>query len=253
MDGVFLTDLRRDDRASAARRGAGPAGPSPSASRAEPDRSARRSAIDDRVGVREAVDHLIVARPPSDRLRRRPTAAMSTRLRANSGLAGGAHAAGLPIGPAIAADFTGCRRRGSDEPAPRARTSGPTAVVFANDLMAIAGMSVAAQAGIDVPRELSIVGFDDIPLAATCNPPLTTVRQDVVAWGRAAAAALLCSSRERERPGRDAPPVAARAPRVDCARARAREEGRPERNGLREPITTSTLSPDGRIRQRRST
>ena len=39
--------------------------------------------------------------------------------------------------------------------------------------------------------ELSIVGFDDVPLAAHMNPPLTTVRQDVVLWGRVAAAALL--------------------------------------------------------------
>ena len=42
-----------------------------------------------------------------------------------------------------------------------------------------------------MPAGLSIVGFDDVPLAAHMNPPLTTVRQDVVRWGRAATAALL--------------------------------------------------------------
>ena len=59
-------------------------------------------------------------------------------------------------------------------------------------------MSVAAQRGIDVPGELSVVGFDDVPLAAHMNPPLTTVRQDVLSWGRAAAAALLSLIEERE-------------------------------------------------------
>jgi DNA-binding LacI/PurR family transcriptional regulator len=73
----------------------------------------------------------------------------------------------------------------------------PTAIVYANDLMAIAGMSIAAQRGVDVPGELSIVGFDDIALAAHMNPPLTTVRQDVLTWGRAAAAALLALIEDR--------------------------------------------------------
>ena len=42
-----------------------------------------------------------------------------------------------------------------------------------------------------MPGDLSIVGFDDIPLAPYIVPPLTTVRQDVIAWGKACAQALV--------------------------------------------------------------
>ena len=67
----------------------------------------------------------------------------------------------------------------------------PTAVVFANDLMATAGLSLALARGVSVPGEISVTGFDDIELAAHLQPPLTTVSTDVVAWGRAAATRLL--------------------------------------------------------------
>ena len=67
----------------------------------------------------------------------------------------------------------------------------PTAVVFANDLMATAGLSLALSRGISVPGEISVTGFDDIELAAHLQPSLTTVTTDVLAWGRAAATRLL--------------------------------------------------------------
>ena len=67
----------------------------------------------------------------------------------------------------------------------------PTAVMFANDLMAMAGMAVAQASGVSVPGDISVTGFDDIELAAHLQPPLTTVNNDVVAWGRAAATRLL--------------------------------------------------------------
>lgn len=52
-----------------------------------------------------------------------------------------------------------------------------TAVFAANDLMAIGAMRAAAEAGLRVPQDISIVGFDDIELAAFQTPPLTTIRQ----------------------------------------------------------------------------
>jgi DNA-binding LacI/PurR family transcriptional regulator len=67
----------------------------------------------------------------------------------------------------------------------------PTAIVYANDLMAMAGLAVALQLGIDVPRDLSITGFDDTEMGAHVTPPLTTVTVDVITWGRAAAMRLL--------------------------------------------------------------
>ena len=98
--------------------------------------------------------------------------------------------AGLPPGPCITADFSaqgGANATNElldlDQP--------PTAIVYANDLMAIAGMSTAISRGVEVPGQLSITGFDDAPLSAYIQPALTTVRTDVVGWGRAAATQLL--------------------------------------------------------------
>jgi len=67
----------------------------------------------------------------------------------------------------------------------------PTAIVYANDLMAIAGMSTAVSRASRSPASLSVTGFDDTPLSAYSQPALTTVRTDVVGWGAAAARQLL--------------------------------------------------------------
>jgi LacI family transcriptional regulator len=53
----------------------------------------------------------------------------------------------------------------------------PTAVVASNDLMALGVMSAAQDQGLDVGRDIAVAGFDDIPLAETSHPTLTTVRQ----------------------------------------------------------------------------
>jgi DNA-binding LacI/PurR family transcriptional regulator len=83
----------------------------------------------------------------------------------------------------------------------------PTAIVYANDVMAIAGMGVAIGLGLEVPADLSVTGFDDVPLAAHVAPPLTTVRQDAMAWGRAAAGVLLAVSEGRPAADLELPPA----------------------------------------------
>jgi LacI family transcriptional regulator, galactose operon repressor len=67
----------------------------------------------------------------------------------------------------------------------------PTAVFAASDLMAVGAMKAAREAGLSVPDDLAVVGFDDIQLASLIDPGLTTIRQDKVGLGRAAAWALL--------------------------------------------------------------
>ncbi len=67
----------------------------------------------------------------------------------------------------------------------------PTAVLCLTDVLASAVMAAAADARLEVPGDLAVVGFDDHPLALRSRPRLTTVRQDVDAKGRAAAQALL--------------------------------------------------------------
>lgn len=54
----------------------------------------------------------------------------------------------------------------------------PTAVFCANDQMALGALRALAEAGLEVPRDVSVVGFDDVDDAADYRPPLTTVRQD---------------------------------------------------------------------------
>jgi LacI family transcriptional regulator len=74
----------------------------------------------------------------------------------------------------------------------------PTAVFACNDLMAIGFMSAALQSGLRVPEDLSIVGFDDVRLAAFANPPLTTIAQPKYEMGVVAAELLLERMREPE-------------------------------------------------------
>jgi DNA-binding LacI/PurR family transcriptional regulator len=67
----------------------------------------------------------------------------------------------------------------------------PTAIVYGNDSMAIAGMRAARSAGVSVPGELSIVGYDGSSQSEWTDPQLTTVQRNVVQRGRVAAAILL--------------------------------------------------------------
>ncbi|MGH8893309.1 MAG: substrate-binding domain-containing protein, partial [Actinomycetes bacterium] len=81
----------------------------------------------------------------------------------------------------------------------------PTGVLCFSDAIAHAVVRAADDLDLQVPRDLSVVGFDDSPLAWRMRPALTTVRQDVAGKGRAAAAALtdaIARSREGKPSGR---------------------------------------------------
>jgi LacI family transcriptional regulator len=71
----------------------------------------------------------------------------------------------------------------------------PTAIFAGNDEMAIGVMKAARDAGLRVPEELSIVGFDDLPMASRVWPNLTTVRLPIRDMGRMAAEKLTARSR----------------------------------------------------------
>ncbi|MGX9346731.1 LacI family DNA-binding transcriptional regulator [Microbacterium sp. KNMS] len=68
-------------------------------------------------------------------------------------------------------------------------------VFAASDLMAAGALRALQAAGRRVPADVSVVGFDDVLLAATSDPPLTTIRQPLEAMGRAAAETLLATIR----------------------------------------------------------
>ncbi|MFF2655738.1 LacI family DNA-binding transcriptional regulator [Kitasatospora sp. NPDC058032] len=68
---------------------------------------------------------------------------------------------------------------------------GCTAIVCGSDMMALGAIRAVRQRGLSVPQDVSVVGFDDSPLIAFTEPPLTTVRQPVEAMATAAVDALL--------------------------------------------------------------
>ncbi|MBC7551422.1 MAG: LacI family DNA-binding transcriptional regulator [Cellulomonas sp.] len=70
-------------------------------------------------------------------------------------------------------------------------TSGHTAIVCGSDLMALGAIRAARARGLRVPEDISVVGYDDSPLMAFTDPPLTTVRQPALAMGEAAVATLV--------------------------------------------------------------
>ncbi|MFN8620352.1 MAG: LacI family DNA-binding transcriptional regulator [Chloroflexota bacterium] len=76
----------------------------------------------------------------------------------------------------------------------------PTAIFAANDRTAVGVLMAAAERGLRVPDDLSVLGFDDDPGAARTNPPLTTVRQPLRDMGRTGVEVLLRRMRDPDAP-----------------------------------------------------
>jgi DNA-binding LacI/PurR family transcriptional regulator len=206
VDGVFLTDLRIDDPRPALLDEVGLPGVliAPSCDDHE---GGACVCVDDRPGIRALVEHLLQLGHTRIAHVAGPVEFVHSASRLEA-WAGALQSAGAPVGPLERADFSaqgGARatERLLDLPDP------PTAIVYANDLMAIAGSAVAAGRGVDVPGDLSITGFDDAEVTAHVRPPLTTVRTDAFAWGRAAAVRLTSLIA-----GNDAPEITLPSPRV---------------------------------------
>ena len=100
--------------------------------------------------------------------------------------------AGLPIDPALVG--SGSYRQDAVRMAALEmlrRPDRPTAIFAANDISVMEIVKVAAELGLDVPRDLSIIGFDDVPEASKVTPALSTVRQPMQTLGAEAARLLL--------------------------------------------------------------
>ena len=76
------------------------------------------------------------------------------------------------------------------------------AAFVASDVVALGALGALREAGRRVPDDISVVGFDDIPLAAYFDPPLTTIRLPAYELGHAAGRALLERIADRDDPGR---------------------------------------------------
>ncbi|NUR09586.1 MAG: LacI family DNA-binding transcriptional regulator [Nocardioidaceae bacterium] len=187
VDGVLVTDLRVDDPRPALLEELGlPAvvvGPALGA------RYAAVLGVDDAPGIEAAVEHLVSLGHERIAHVSGPQVMVHARSRRQA-WADALETAGLAQGPVVEADFSAesgavATHELLDLVEP------PTAIVYSNDLMAMAGMSVALSRGLAVPGDLSVTGYDDMEMVAHLQPPLTTVTTDVVAWGKAAAARLL--------------------------------------------------------------
>ena len=97
---------------------------------------------------------------------------------------------GRPI-PALMAEGDWSSRSGYEASRAMLRESRPTAVFAANDQMALGLLRALHEAGIQVPEDVSVVGFDDLPESGFFTPPLTTVRQDFRELGQRTMALIL--------------------------------------------------------------
>jgi len=106
--------------------------------------------------------------------------------------------AGIPLDPALIVEGDFEEQSGLAATEKLLRAGVPFTAIFAgNDQMACGAGLALFRLGVRVPRDVSIIGFDDQPSAAYTWPPLTTIRQPVVEMGVAAARALLEELRGR--------------------------------------------------------
>ena len=103
------------------------------------------------------------------------------------GWRGALEAAGVAPPPVVRGDWTAA----SGHAAASALDAGVTALFVANDQMALGALRALAEAGLDVPGDVSVVGFDDVADAADYRPPLTTVHQDFDTLGTRAVTLLI--------------------------------------------------------------
>ncbi|NEE01027.1 LacI family DNA-binding transcriptional regulator [Phytoactinopolyspora halotolerans] len=190
IDGAFITDLRHDDLRLGLVQELG----LPAVTLGRPESrpgvsSIPAVAMEDAAGIEEAVDHLAglghrriahVAGPARMLHGSHRRQAFDTAMRR----------AGLEPDLVIETDF----KAADGARATRHLLAGPdrpTAIVYANDPMAIAGLGVAQHAGLNVPGDLSITGFDGTDIGEHVYPALSTIVADPVRWGSAAARVLL--------------------------------------------------------------
>jgi DNA-binding LacI/PurR family transcriptional regulator len=161
--------------------------------------------LDDSVGIAQAVQHLIalghrqIAHVAGDPLmlhsRRRAEAFTRTMS-----------AAGLDGSGVLSTDFSAAGGAAATRTLLESERP-PTAIVFANDLMAMAGLGVLHARSIRVPQEVSVVGFDRIDMGRHTFPSLTTVEADPEGWGAAAARTLLAVIADGHAPDVELPPA----------------------------------------------
>lgn len=148
-----------------------------------------RVSTDDTVAVEQAFGHLAslgherigIALGPADHMPSRRKLAAFGRITERMGLPNGEDCV----------ERTMFSIEGGQAAAGRLIDRGITGIVCASDAMALGAIRAARRAGLSVPSQVSVVGYDDSPLMSCTEPPLSTVRQPIEAMGRAAVAMLV--------------------------------------------------------------
>jgi LacI family transcriptional regulator len=139
--------------------------------------------VDNHGGAVAAVEHLIA----TGRRRIAHIAGPTGNLEAEARLAGYLEAMAAAGLPTTVVDGAFTKASGHEAGVQLAgMTPRPDGVFAANDNMAIGAMLALQEAGVRVPEDLAIVGFDDVPLAALVHPGLTTLRINIAGMGRRA-------------------------------------------------------------------
>lgn len=150
-------------------------------------------ACDDAVAVEQAVGHLLqlgherigLLLGPVDHVPSERKLAAARRLLGKAGRE-------LPDERVVRASYS---LESGQAAASRLLTAGVTGIVCASDPLALGAIRAARRAGLEVPRDVSVVGFDDSALMNAVDPPLTTVRQPIEPMGRAAIDLLVAGIR----------------------------------------------------------
>lgn len=162
--------------------------------------------VDDEKGSFEATAHLLARKPEWIAMIEGPAATGATRI---SGFTRAVREAGRTIDPAFMVTGDWTRRGGYDamreilSARPGVR---PDAVFCANDLMAIGAIDALREAGLNVPGDVAVAGFDDVDAATIVHPPLTTVVNPAYDIGVSAGRLLVSRlSGEYDGAGREVP------------------------------------------------
>jgi DNA-binding LacI/PurR family transcriptional regulator len=148
-----------------------------------------RVSTDDAVAVEQAFGHLASLGHERIGLVLGPADHMPSR-RKHAAFERAAARAGLPLGEDCV-ERTMFSLEGGQAAAGRLLDRGITGIVCGSDLIALGAIRAARRAGLRVPAQVSVVGYDDSPLMSCTEPPLSTIRQPIEAMGRAAVAMLV--------------------------------------------------------------
>ncbi|MFJ9038573.1 LacI family DNA-binding transcriptional regulator [Streptomyces sp. NPDC102406] len=189
VDGALVVDLRDDDARVPALAGLG----LPVVALGPPGAAGPLPAVwsDDGASVHETVAYL-AALGHRDIARVAGLPGLAHTTVRDAAFEEGCRAAGLPEPVVVHTDYSG------DEGARATRRlliaeRRPSAIVYDNDIMAVAGLSVAQELNLDVPRDLSLVAWDDSPVTQAVRPRLTALTRDIAAYGACAARTLLAA------------------------------------------------------------